>query len=211
MAFKTFAPGVLTSSDVNTFLMRQAVITCTSSTRPASPSEGMTIYETDTDSLLTYSGSAWENAAFIGAGDTYTPTLQSYGTGTDWAIGNGSITGFYLQFGRLVYATAFVTFGSTSTFGTKKLGIGGPKDFRGVGIQNLWVGNGKLNDVSLSNPYLLTLQMAGGGGSGVNRVDLFAHSVSATYALSDGVDSTTPFTWASGDTIVAAWMYEAIA
>jgi hypothetical protein len=29
MAFKTFAPGVLTSSDVNTFLMRQAVITCT--------------------------------------------------------------------------------------------------------------------------------------------------------------------------------------
>jgi hypothetical protein len=26
MAFKTFAPGVLTSSDVNTFLMRQAVM-----------------------------------------------------------------------------------------------------------------------------------------------------------------------------------------
>jgi hypothetical protein len=59
MAFKTFAPGVLTSSDVNTFLMRQAVIVCTSSTRPASPNEGMTIYETDTDRHAFYTGTAW--------------------------------------------------------------------------------------------------------------------------------------------------------
>ena len=34
-------------------------IICTSSTRPASPFEGQTIYETDTDKELTWSGSAW--------------------------------------------------------------------------------------------------------------------------------------------------------
>jgi hypothetical protein len=32
---------------------------CTSSTRPASPYDGQVIYETDTDSILAYNGSAW--------------------------------------------------------------------------------------------------------------------------------------------------------
>jgi hypothetical protein len=32
---------------------------CTSTTRPASPFEGQVIYETDTDKMLVYNGSAW--------------------------------------------------------------------------------------------------------------------------------------------------------
>lgn len=36
-----------------------AYITCTSSTRPASPVSGSTIYETDTDKTYVYTGSAW--------------------------------------------------------------------------------------------------------------------------------------------------------
>lgn len=60
MPYKTFNNGdVLTAADVNDYLMEQAVITCTSGTRPSSPVEGMTIYETDTDAIRTYSGSAW--------------------------------------------------------------------------------------------------------------------------------------------------------
>lgn len=35
--------------------------TCTSSTRPASPSTGDTLFETDTESLITYDGSAWKS------------------------------------------------------------------------------------------------------------------------------------------------------
>lgn len=58
MAFKTFTAGaVLTASDVNTYLAKQAVVVCTSTTRPSSPPEGMTIYETDTDKMLTYTTS----------------------------------------------------------------------------------------------------------------------------------------------------------
>ncbi len=60
MAFKTFTVGeIATASDVNTYLMKQAVIVCTSGTRPSSPVEGMTIYETDTDNLVTYDGTGW--------------------------------------------------------------------------------------------------------------------------------------------------------
>lgn len=55
MAFKTFVAGAtLTAAEVNTYLAKQAVIVCTSSTRPSSPPEGMTIYETDTDKMLIY-------------------------------------------------------------------------------------------------------------------------------------------------------------
>lgn len=57
--YKTFSATTLTASDVNGYLMRQAVIQCTSATRPSSPHEGMTIYETDTDRHMVYSGSAW--------------------------------------------------------------------------------------------------------------------------------------------------------
>lgn len=55
MGFKIFSDGaILTAAEVNDYLMEQAVIACTSGTRPASPAEGMTIYETDTDKLLVY-------------------------------------------------------------------------------------------------------------------------------------------------------------
>lgn len=60
MGFKTWAAGdVLTAADVNAYLMKQSVIVCTSGTRPASPIDGMTIYETDTDQLLIYESSKY--------------------------------------------------------------------------------------------------------------------------------------------------------
>lgn len=60
MAFKTFNAGdVLTDSDVNTYLMKQVVISCTSGTRPGSPTDGMVIYETDTNKLLIRESSVW--------------------------------------------------------------------------------------------------------------------------------------------------------
>lgn len=60
MAFKTFVAGdVLTAADVNTYLAKQAVIVCTSGTRPSSPVEGMLIYETDTDDIFLYNGTNW--------------------------------------------------------------------------------------------------------------------------------------------------------
>lgn len=109
MPFKTFTPAVLTSADMNTYLMKQAVITCTSGTRPGSPTEGMTIYETDTDCYVTYDGSAWVHD-LGGTWRTYTPTI------TGLTIGNGSITGRYAVIGKTVTGTLFFTAGSTTTY-----------------------------------------------------------------------------------------------
>ena len=56
MPFKTFNIGdILTASTPRT----RAVIVCTSGTRPGVPAEGMTIYETDTDNMVTYDGTGW--------------------------------------------------------------------------------------------------------------------------------------------------------
>lgn len=61
MPLKTFTAGeTLTAADVNTYLAKQAVIVCTSGTRPASPVEGMVIHETDTDKTLFYNGASWQ-------------------------------------------------------------------------------------------------------------------------------------------------------
>ena len=47
---------------------------------------------------------------------SYTPTWGS--TGTAPSLGNGTLTGSYQQFGKLVYFRAVLTLGSTSTIGT---------------------------------------------------------------------------------------------
>ena len=54
--FKTFTAGsVLTASEVNTYLMKQAVIVCDSTADyPASPVEGMTVYDKGADALKVY-------------------------------------------------------------------------------------------------------------------------------------------------------------
>lgn len=80
MAFKTFTSGaVLTAAEINTYLMQQSVIVCTSATRPSSPVEGMRIAETDTDLEYIYTGSAWIQVGNFGAFTTYTPTLTQSG------------------------------------------------------------------------------------------------------------------------------------
>lgn len=59
MPFKDFSIEEARASDVNTYLMNQMVITCTSSTRPPSPVEGMHIWETDTKALFVRAGASW--------------------------------------------------------------------------------------------------------------------------------------------------------
>jgi hypothetical protein len=54
--FKTFTAGsVLTASEMNTYLMKQAVIVCDSTADyPSSPVEGMTVYDKGADALRVY-------------------------------------------------------------------------------------------------------------------------------------------------------------
>jgi hypothetical protein len=151
MAFKTFAPGVLTSSDVNTFLMRQAVIACTSSTRPGSPNEGMTIYETDTDSYKLYDGSNWIDAGrAVSVISTYTPTLS----GTGWTFNNPTITGRFTRLGRWVFLGVRIVWAGGTTAGANDLEISLPVS-ASTGDRQMFYGSGVMIDVSTGSSFML--------------------------------------------------------
>lgn len=71
----------------------------TSTTRPASPFEGMTIYETDTDKIRTYSGSAWLTISATGTLDTWVPVVNNNGSA---AVTASVGYAWYRQFGKFV-------------------------------------------------------------------------------------------------------------
>lgn len=207
MAYKSFAAGVLTSSDVNTYLMRQAVIVCTSATRPSSPIEGMTIYETDTDFYKTYSGSAWEDMLKSGAWVSYTPAVSSSGGGTNWTIGNGTTSGAYQKLGRMVIGWALVTWGSTSTFGTNDLLISGPfTSSTRTGAE--WVSTKvHCRDISTVNGY----EGYGWNNSATNMINVGVFATNdgrGNWATNETVIATRPFTWATGDYLTIEFIYE---
>lgn len=102
MAFKVFSGGAtLSAADLNDYLMEQSIIVCTSGTRPASPAEGWTIYETDTDLYLMYSGSAWVTLAQPGAWTSYTPVLKGASAGTSATL-DGTSASRYRRIGRSI-------------------------------------------------------------------------------------------------------------
>jgi hypothetical protein len=206
MAFKTFAPGVLTSSDVNTFLMRQAVIVCTSTTRPASPNEGMTIYETDNDRVLTYSGTSWNVGYQIGAWRSFTPTVRNAGSGTDWVLGNGTLDCKFQQVGSIVAVRYDFIIGSTTTKGTKGLAFDLPVN-RTASVSGVAKRIGQAAAIDTSTAFVYT---------GVVNLSVAAQWAVFGFVGSSGapptesqMTSTQPMTWDTGDTLTATAIYEA--
>jgi hypothetical protein len=67
---------------------------CTSSTRPASPYEGQMVYETDTDILAIWNGTAWRQlAAATKTGSVLQVVNATYSTQTSTTSGTGVATG----------------------------------------------------------------------------------------------------------------------
>lgn len=195
MPIKTFAPGVLTSSDVNTYLMNQAIITCTSSTRPSSPSEGMTIYETDTDAYVFWNGSTWKRAV-TNVQIAYTPTAS----GTGWALGNGTASGNYTLVGNLAFFNASVVFGSTSTFGT------GPDGLQ-VSLPVARVGNIEVNAVCVDVSASALFIAQGRAVTGTGSVEINVLNTAFANGRIEAAINTKPFTWANGDYVLVSGSY----
>lgn len=123
---------------------------------------------------------------------------QDYTPSTTATLGNGVLEGRYLRVGKLITVHFFFKMGSTSTMASNpKWGL--PVDFAdAVGETNQTLGAGTATDASPSAYYSLTCQRG-------DAVDNFV------FRLHNGtnVSSTTPFTWATGDTLSTTLSYEA--
>lgn len=194
MAFKTFVAGdVLTASEVNTYLMKQAVITCTSATRPT-PVAGMVIYETDTNRLQVYNGSAWVPESVPKA--TYTPTLTSIvvgsgGTNTAQYYVNRGV--MHIQ-GNIIFGTSGQTFPSGSVIGASL-----PSGFTFDGVDASIVGLCRMRDSSVPQNYRGNCQWV----SASSTISFNIDNVAGTYPTLATPSATIPFAaaWASGDSI----------
>jgi len=114
---KTFVGAtVLTASDVNDYLMKQTVIYSTSSLRPTSPQDGMTIYESDLDRYKTYHGGGWYWPATIGVwnGSTAEGTFLGTSITADRSYTLPDVSGTVITTGNLSSITAVGTLTSGS-------------------------------------------------------------------------------------------------
>lgn len=181
---------------------------CTSSTRPASPFEGQMIYETDTDAVKVWDGSAWVgavNAASLnGVGATsiaYTPTWTA--ATTNPVLGNGVLTGKYMRVNKLVMASIFLQIGSTTTMGSGVYYFSFPVSASTPTNYGPINGNGLFYDANVTGGY--NLQPAGVANASIFRVLAFSNSTQTLSPMSN----TVPVTPATGDEIYLNIIYEA--
>ena len=197
MAFKVFTNGsVLPDTDLNTYLMQQVIIVCTSGTRPASPVNGMHIYETDTGKLQKWNGSAWKPVA--SGRSTYTPVLTA--TTTNPTLGTGAVqNGYYFYQSESIVAVFYIRFGTSgNTFGAGNYQVSIP--------------------VTAATPFGSTIHPAvgsvqlGDSSSGVVSagdcyVDPSSGNVVGLIGSSGTVSPTAPWTWANSDYISGQIQY----
>ena len=137
--------------------------------------------------------------ALAAALQTYTPVWSA--TGTQPAIGNGTLTGRWYQSGRLLYLKITMTIGSTTTFGTGNYRWTYPPGVVGAAtIGSRWLLDAFAFD-SVPGTYYRGQALTG-----------FVDSTKLAIVRADGTNgewsSTVPFTWASGDHLTMTGVME---
>lgn len=121
---------------------------------------------------------------------TYTPTLGS------WTLGNGSVSGRYIQAGKQVIGQIRFSVGSTTAFS------GGPTFTLPTASRALLTGRDPVGSATLFD----------------NSVNAYRHwvavlnttgTIAAVNPDGTGITPTAPWTWANTDVIVIQFEYEA--
>lgn len=201
MVYKLWAfEELLTSSDLNSYLMKQAVIGCTSGTRPSSPTTGMTIYETDTGEIRVYSGSAWVSAGSNKV-NSYTPVLTAATTNPTLGTGSVALGWWTRSQANLIDYSWYIQFGTTgAAAGSGQYLISLPVAALGVfgSAAPEVIGSGLVRDNSAVDVRQATWYVP---GSNLSVVVGFASNAVITHS--------TPWTWAASDYLAGSIRYRA--
>lgn len=201
---KTFVQGnILNASEVNTYLMDQAVMVFATTTARDTAltgivSEGMVCYVSADDNVYVYNGINWKVIANVtgsgsgtfGAWVGYTPTF------TNLTVGNGTTAFTYLQVGKTVHVRGRLTFGTTTSVS---------------GAISL-----SLPITATSGNFVPQVTVRAGGvdyaaymAATTTTVALSAIGSAGTYANRVTTSSTIPGTWTNADNITFSATYEA--
>lgn len=152
-------------------------------------------------------GSVWPSGSQVTAGliasepwNTVVPVWST--TGTQPAIGNGTLNMRHVKLGRTVIGTARLLSGSTTTFGTGTWFLSLPfppnntiSNFAILGAGKAWGAGPSLN-------FVVRVDNA-------NQKMQFAYSATAPAGTETNITATTPWTWANGHDLDIQFMYEA--
>jgi len=135
---------------------------------------------------------------------SYTPTWTAISTNP--SLGNGTLTGHYIQLGKIVFFRIKLTFGSTTTAGNGSWSLTLPTnhahpDYSPIGDIVLL----DSSEVAFSIGTAMTTISALGGGA--DKFVSYYQTASGTNASSVG--SSNPFAWANNDTYSITGTYEA--
>jgi hypothetical protein len=95
---------------------RLGAYVCTSSTRPSPAWAGQQIYETDSNLLRMWDGTAWQVVTMIGAWKSYTPTV--YDGDSTVSTGVSGVDATYTRVGQMVTARGIATLANATANGT---------------------------------------------------------------------------------------------
>lgn len=154
------------------------------------------VFPANLNSANSASGSSWAWAS-------WTPTWT--GTGSNPAIGNGTIAAAYAQIGKTVHFRIKITMGSTTTYGSGSYRFSLPVTsavtptnlFQAIG---LWGGYDTSSGNNLGGPMELVSTTTVGG---------LISSITTAGQIGGEVTTTAPVTWANGDIIWLQGIYEA--
>ena len=144
--------------------------------------------------LLAGTGSTW-------VWQTWTPTL------TNLTLGNGTVNAYYSQTGKTISFRFEFTLGSSSAVGTSptfSLPATAITTGLTVGRAQNQVFNASAYDSSATGGYTLTASLATS-----TTVTFSVVNTTFTYTANQGLTSTIPITWATGDILAAYGTYEA--
>lgn len=142
--------------------------------------------------LVSGTGSGWSY-------QSYTPTWSA---SSSPAIGNGTLTGRYIQVGKTVNGYINLAAGSTTTFGSGLWAFTLPITASSNMSTNITIGTAAVTDTGVQQ-YMGLVFMAT-----TTTVSLYYSDTSGA-GRATGVGSTTPFTFGNGDTVRLTFSYEA--
>jgi hypothetical protein len=125
---------------------------------------------------------------------SWTPTL------TNLTLGNGTMSGKYVQIGKFVHATLSLTWGSTTS-------SSGAWEFSSpvtmATPNNTYIGTARILDNGVQNYPGMVLILTS------TKLIAFAQYVANTWSEASNIATTSPFTWTTGDNLSFSITFEA--